>query len=188
VAGGRAAAGGAGRSVLGTGRGTTRGSVLLGSGAVGVVGRCSSIRSRSVGGTTRPGVTTFGAGAGGVAVSSGSGCSMTAGAGRGGVSTRACGTGDSTTAAGVASTIGSSGAGSSRASGSSTGGASTVGTATGFSVLTRRGGGSTGAAGFAGSAAFFGGVPFLPLGTGVSAKMSPLGSEIFRRRARRSTN
>jgi hypothetical protein len=76
--------------------------------------------------------------------------------------------------------MGSTGVGSSRASGSSTGGASTVGTATGFTVLTRRGGGNTGAVGFAGSAAFFGGVPFLPLGTGVSAKMSPLGSEMFR--------
>jgi len=41
-----------GRSVLG--RGAIRGAGAVGSGGVGVVGRCSSMRSRNVGGTTRP--------------------------------------------------------------------------------------------------------------------------------------
>jgi len=55
---GRAAAGIAGRSLFGAaGRGAVRGAGDVGSGGVGVVGRCSSIRRRSVGGTTRPGVT-----------------------------------------------------------------------------------------------------------------------------------
>ena len=60
----------------------------------------------------------------------------------------------------------------------------------GFAVLTRRGGGSTGAAGFTGSAAFFPNAGFLPPfgGAGVSAKMSPVGNVILRWRARRSTN
>ena len=47
----------------GAGRGTTRGGGVVGSGGVGVVGRCSSMRSRSVGGTTRPGVAGLGAAA-----------------------------------------------------------------------------------------------------------------------------
>ena len=45
------------------GRCTTRGVGDVGKGGVGVVGRCSSMRRRSVGGTTRPGVGGFGAGA-----------------------------------------------------------------------------------------------------------------------------
>src|SRR5262249_22237879 len=54
-AAGRAVAGIAGRSVLGAdGRGTMRGGAVLGNGAGGVVGRCSSMRRRNVGGTTRP--------------------------------------------------------------------------------------------------------------------------------------
>jgi hypothetical protein len=57
-----------------------------------------------------------------------------------------------------------------------------------FAIFTSRGGGSTDAAGFGGSAAFFVGAPFLPLTTGASANMSPLGSEMLRWRARRSTN
>ena len=49
-----------GRSVFG--RGAIRGAGEVGSGNGGVVGRCSSMRSRKVGGTTRPemGVATFG--------------------------------------------------------------------------------------------------------------------------------
>ena len=59
----------------------------------------------------------------------------------------------------------------------------------GFTVFTRRGGGSIGATGFGGSGAFFAGAGFLPLfGAGVSAKMSPVGSAMFRCLASRSTN
>src|SRR5436853_62774 len=60
----------------------------------------------------------------------------------------------------------------------------------GLIVLTRRGGPSTGAAGLAGSA-FLGAVVFFapPFGgAGVSANMSPPGSEMPRCRATRSTN
>jgi hypothetical protein len=57
-----------------------------------------------------------------------------------------------------------------------------------LTVFTRRGGGSTGAAGFGGSAAFLAGAGFLPLTAGVSANMSPPGSAMLRCRARRSTN
>jgi hypothetical protein len=63
-----------------------------------------------------------------------------------------------------------------------------AGAATGFTVLTRRGGGSIGAAGFGGSGAFLAGSGFLPLCTGVSAKMSPVGNVILRCLERRSTN
>ena len=57
-------------------------------------------------------------------------------------------------------------------------------------VLTRRGGPRTGAAGFGGSAFFGAAVFFAPpfAGAGVSANMSPLGSEMPRCRAIRSTN
>ena len=55
-------------------------------------------------------------------------------------------------------------------------------------VFTSRGGGSAGAAGLTGSAVFFDGAPFLPFTTGVSANMSPPGSEMLRCFARRSTN
>jgi hypothetical protein len=55
--------------------------------------------------------------------------------------------------------------------------------------LTSRGGGSAGAAGFGGSTGFLTRPGFLPVfATGVSAKMSPVGSVMFRFRARRSTN
>ena len=58
-----------------------------------------------------------------------------------------------------------------------------------MTVFTSRGGGSTGAAGFGGSGAFLAGAGFLPpLGGGVSAKMSPVGSVMFRCLASRSTN
>jgi hypothetical protein len=71
------------------------------------------------------------------------------------------------------------------------GGASTSGGAagiTGLTVLTSRGGGNAGTAAFGGSGAFLEGAPFLPLKTGVSAKMSPVGSAMWRCRAIRSTN
>jgi hypothetical protein len=54
--------------------------------------------------------------------------------------------------------------------------------------LTKRGGGRAGAAGFTGSGAFFAGAGFLPLAAGVSAKMFPLGSWMFRCFESRSTN
>ena len=63
-----------------------------------------------------------------------------------------------------------------------------TGGAAGFTVLTSRGGGSDGATGFGGSGAFFAGIPFFPFGTGVSAKMSPVGREMLRCLASRSTN
>jgi hypothetical protein len=60
---------------------------------------------------------------------------------------------------------------------------------TGLAVLTSLGGGSTGAAGLTGSTDFLAGDGgFLPLAAGVSANISPPGSEMFRCRARRSTN
>ena len=65
LAAARAAAGAAaGRSLGRTGAGRTapRGGACVGRGGVGVVGRCSSMRNRSVGGTTRPGVAGLGAG------------------------------------------------------------------------------------------------------------------------------
>ena len=67
--------------------------------------------------------------------------------------------------------------------------ASAPGAGAGFAVLTRRGGGSAGAAGFDRLGRLLRRrAPFLPLTTGVSAKMSPPGSEMLRWRARRSTN
>src|SRR5438876_7792311 len=67
-AAGRAVVGIAGRSTFGATRGASRGCARgpgdVGSGGAGVVGRCSSMRRRSVGGTTRPGVGGFGAGVG----------------------------------------------------------------------------------------------------------------------------
>jgi hypothetical protein len=57
-----------------------------------------------------------------------------------------------------------------------------------LTVLTNRGGGRAGAAGFGGSGAFLAVVGFLPLATGVSAKMSPVGRAMPRWRASRSTN
>jgi len=72
-------------------------------------------------------------------------------------------------------------------SGASTGTA--AGGACGLIVLTSRGGPSTGAVGFGGSA-FFASAAFLPPfgGAGASANMSPPGSAMLRCRATRSTN
>ena len=58
-----------------------------------------------------------------------------------------------------------------------------VAAAAGLTVLTRRGGPSTGAVGFGGSAFFGAGAFFAPpplAGAGCSANMSPLGSEMLR--------
>ncbi len=93
-------------------------------------------------------------------------------------------TGGATTSTGGSSTTGGSGA-SISATGASGAGAA------GLIVLTRRGGPSTGAAGFGGSAAFLAGDAFFPPfagGAGVSANMSPPGSATLRWRATRSTN
>lgn len=85
--------------------------------------------------------------------------------------------------AGGAAVTGGSGSGVGAGSASTTGrsGSAVAATVTGFAVLTRRGGGRAGAAGFAGSGALFAGpAPFFALTGGVSAKISPLGSEILR--------
>jgi hypothetical protein len=174
----------AGRSGFGAGRGTTRGAGCDGSGGVGVVGGCSSMRRRIVGGTTRPGVGAFAGAAAGV--STGAGVSSTTGSPAG--STAGGGSITAAGAAGAASTVGSGdgGGGGSTATGCSATGAGGAG---GLTVLTSRGGGSAGAAGLGGSGAFFDAAGFFPpLGAGVSANMSPPGSEMLRCLARRSTN
>jgi len=85
-------------------------------------------------------------------------------------------------AAGSGAAGSSAGANGSAADGSSTG-------AAGLTVLTRRGGPSTGAAGFGGSGFLAAGAFFPPFaGAGCSANMSPPGREIPRCRATRSTN
>src|SRR5437868_15324926 len=75
---GRAATGGAGFGGA-IGRCTARGGGVVGSGCVGVVGRSVSIRSRSVGGTMRPGAGLGAAGGAGA----GGGTAATAGSGSG---------------------------------------------------------------------------------------------------------
>ena len=157
-------------------------------GCVGLPG--SSMRNRIVGGTTRggagggsgaPGASTTGASStGGAAATGGAstagGASTRGGSGGGGASTGAAGGGASATAGG--------------GGGAATGAAGSAAGCTGFTVFTRRGGPSTGAVGFGGSA-FFCAVAFLALafgGAGVSANMSPPGSEMPRCRAMRSTN
>ena len=167
-------------------RGTIRGAACVGKGASGVVGRSCSIRSLSVGGTTRPGPLPSAEPARPME--------------------QLCSTTLSTAGGALASTTGSTGAdglhdrrrrfdqpvlrraaeeAAGRTTSTSATGAATGG---GLTVLTRRGGGRAGAAGFGGSGAFLAGAPFRPLTTGVSAKMSPDGSEILRCRASRSTN
>jgi hypothetical protein len=173
-----------------------RGTGDVGSGGVGVVGRCSSMRSRKVGGTTRPVGVVFGGGATGAAATArGSASSALVGAGVSTAGSLGAAMATAISVAGGASTGGattdgatSAATGSGTAGGSSSTGSSVTGTGAGLAVFTRRGGGSTGAAGLGGSGAFFAGALFLPLTTGVSAKMSPPGREIFRCRASRSTN
>src|SRR3954447_14291296 len=80
---GRAATGAAGFGGA-IGRCTARGGGVVGSGCVGVVGRSVSMRSRSVGGTTRAGAgrvaAAGGGGAGGAAAATGSGSGAGGGA------------------------------------------------------------------------------------------------------------
>ena len=165
-----------------------RGGGCEGSGGVGVVGRCSSIRNRIVGGTTRPAVDGLAATGAGTCTSGG-GASA-----RGGSTGSGAGAGSTATGAGGGSSgidSGGGGGGGSTAAGggSSATGEGAVGMA-GFTVLTRRGGGSTGATGFGGSGAFLADAGFLapPFCTGVSAKMSPVGRTMLRCLASRSTN
>ena len=160
----------------------------------------SSMRRRIVGGTKRP-AGCAGAGAcaaiGGVSTGTGSSIgaassSIGAGGGGGGSSTTTSGTG-TTGGAGSGSGAGggttATGGGGSMTCGSGAGGggatggatASADGDAAGLTILTRRGGPRTGAVGFAGSGFFGAGAFFAPLaGTGCSANMSPLGSEMLR--------
>ena len=163
-------------------------------GRAGFTGRPgSSMRSRSVGGTKRPGGVIGSTGGGGSSTRGGSGAAGSGTAG-GGSTTTATGGAAGAAATGGASTGGSStrcsataGTGSG-ASASSGGGAGVGGGAWGRIVLTRRGGPKTGAVGFGGSA-FLTAVVFFPpfAGAGTSANMSPLGSAMLRCRATRST-
>ena len=94
-------------------------------------------------------------------------------------------------ASGGGATSAATGAGGGAATGGAAGaGASSAGGCGGLTVLTSRGGPSTGAVGLGGSA-FFGAVVFFapPFGgAGVSANISPPGREMPRCRATRSTN
>ena len=161
-------------------------------GRAGLTGRPgSSIRSRSVGGTKRPGAVIGSTGGGASSTRGGSGAAGSGTAG-GGSTTTATGGAAGAAATGGAATGGSStrcsataGTGSGASSG---GGAGVGGGAWGLIVLTRRGGPKTGAVGFGGSA-FLTAVVFFPpfAGAGTSANMSPLGSAMLRCRATRST-
>ena len=163
----------------------------MGSGGVGVVGGCCSIRRRNVGGTTRPGADGLADGsapmaAGGTprstSISGGEGTSAVASTWAGGDAGAS-----STTGGGGSARVSSTGSGSGSGAGGASASTGGVG-AGGLTVLTRRGGGRAGAAGLSGSGAFRAGADFLPFATGVSAKMSPVGKAILRCRARRSTN
>ncbi|OFV93972.1 MAG: hypothetical protein A3H95_07840 [Acidobacteria bacterium RIFCSPLOWO2_02_FULL_64_15] len=170
---GRAAIGG---GVLGAGRGTRRAGVV-GSGRGGEVGRCSSMRSRIVGGTTRPALG-LRAGGSGVAATAATGDST----GAADASASGAGSEPSAYTAGPAGSC-ATGSGALAISAGSMSTAASVSAATGaagLTVLTRRGGGKAGATGLGGSAGFLDWAPFLPLTTGVSANTSPLGSETFR--------
>ena len=139
-----------------------------------------------------------GSGGGGASTgaSSAAGAAATAGAG----STTGGGGGSTRGGSGTTGTSGgSAGAGAGAAAwaggGGAAGGASSTGAGAadcaGLMVLTSRGGPRTGAVGLGGSAFFGAAVFFAPpplAGAGVSANMSPLGSEMPRCRAMRSTN
>jgi hypothetical protein len=159
-------------------------------GCVGLPG--SSMRNRIVGGTTRGGACGSGEAASTGTSSTGGGAAATGGAGSttgGGGSTRggSGAGGASGTGAGATTTCG--GGGGATGGASSTTAAGAAGGCGGLTVLTRRGGPRTGAAGLGGSAFFGAEVFFAPpfTGAGVSANMSPLGSEMPRCRAIRST-
>ena len=165
----------------------------------------SSILNLMLGGTMRPGAGIgLDGGAGGAAAGrAAAGRAATGGSATGGAAT---GGGSSTTGAGSGAAAtgtgaGSSATGSGTSTGSSTGGggaSSSTGSSTtvdeavvaGFADLTSRGGASVGAAGLVGSGFLAFSAGFLAPGfaTGPSAKMSPVGSVMFRSRARRSTN
>ena len=190
---GRAGGGTAGRSTRGAlGRGTILGpDPLVGSGAVGVVGGCSSMRRRMVGGTTRPGVGSLTAGGSGGAGREGlAGSTAGSTSATGVASTRISGCGAGGGSAGSASGAAGSTATDSvdSAIGDSTWGAGGAALGTGLTVFTKRGGGRAGATGLGGSGAFFATVGFFHLATGASAKMSPVGKAMPRCLARRSTN
>jgi hypothetical protein len=151
------------------------------------------MRSRSVGGTNRPGAVVGSGGSGGSSTRGGSGAAAGSGtAGGGGSATTVAAGATGSAATGGAATGGSSIRCSATAgtdSGASTGAGAGVGAgAGGLIVLTRRGGPSTGAVGLGGSAFFVAAVFFPPLaGAGTSANISPLGSAMLRCRATRST-
>jgi len=156
-------------------------------GCVGLPG--SSMRRRIVGGTTRGGA--WGCRVGGSGAGSTTGASSTAGAAAT-AGSATCGGGSTRGGSGAGATS-VTGGGGAAATGGGAGGASSTGGAggcAGLIVLTRRGGPSTGAVGFGGSAFFDGAVFLAPPfgGAGVSANMSPPGSEMPRCRATRSTN
>jgi len=179
-----AARGGGAKGLSGARRGTIRGAACVGKGASGVVGRSCSIRSLSVGGTTRPG-TAFGR----TGSTDGAVCSTTLSTAAGALASTTGSTGESgSTIGGGGSSTGSSTGGGGGGGADTSTSATAAATVGGLTVLTRRGGGRAGAGGFGGSGAFLAGAPFRPLTTGVSAKMSPDGSEILRCRANRSTN
>ncbi len=140
----------------------------------------SSKRMRMLGGTTRPD------GAAGRGSTDAAGAATTSPAGASGA--RSCSATSRGTAAPSESTATSGTARISAVGCSSTDtGASGAG-AGGLTVLTRRGGPRTGAIGLGGSVFLGTGPTLLPRTTGVSANMSPPGSEVPRCRARRSTN
>src|SRR5258705_77245 len=154
---GRAEDGTAGRAPFGASLGDGRGAADVGSGAIGVVGRCSSMRRRNVGGTTRPGAGVVFAGGSTSRAGGASGCS--------GCDSGIASTGASTTSTSAASatagaaSIKTGSAASIRGGGSSTGSVASATTsitgAAGFAVFTRRGGGSAGPAGLTGSGGLF---------------------------------
>jgi hypothetical protein len=168
----------------------------------------SSIRRRIVGGTNRPVADGGATGAAAtVAGASSIGSSTTGGSSNGGASGTITIGGASSTSTGGGGSTSTMGDGATKATGASTGssttgcagagvGGATTGTAVtsagayGLTVLTRRGGPSTGAAGLGGSAFFSAGAFFAAVlvGAACSANMSPPGREMLRCRARRSTN
>lgn len=153
----------------------------------------SSILSRMLGGTIRPGAGfALGGSTGGAAATCTGGSSGGSGVWAGG-SGISCGSEACATCAGGStgsSTRGEGGASSVGGSSTTGAGVTSAGAAAGLVVFTRRGGASVGAAGFAGSTFFAPGVDFfMPgLAAGPSANMSPPGSVIPRSRDRRSTN
>jgi len=166
-----------------------------GAGLVGMAGTAevpgadgSSIRSRMLGGTIRPGAGIAGfAGGCGATVSVTGGAAATAG----GVSSIAVTGGGGATGSGVTTATGGGGGGATSCGGggsNSTFSSIATGGAAGLAVLTSRGGANVGVGGLGGSDFFSPAAGFLPFDGGPSANMPPLGSVIPRSRASRSTN